>query len=67
MHKLSLAEVHRIVILGLDRIVFMFLNVFEIFRGGFASRNTGSKEYRVETNLFGFSLPFRGRFHQKRK
>ena len=52
---------------AINRIVFMFLNVFEIFGSGFASRDTGSKEYRVERNLFAFALRFRGRFHQRRK
>jgi hypothetical protein len=43
--------VHRVVILGLDRIVFMFLNVFEILGARLASWNTGRKEYRVGRHI----------------
>ena len=66
-HKSSTVSFHRMVIPGLNRIILMFLNVLEIFGGGFTSRNARGKEYRVERNLFRFPLHFRGRFHQIRK
>ncbi len=53
-------------ILGLDRIIFMFLNVLEIFAGGFASRNGSGKEYRIERDLLAFPFRLRGRFLARR-